>query len=42
MKFAYMESAEQDTVILLIRVPSLIVAPTPEKHLNHDNIMNIC
>ena len=28
-------------VFLLIRVPSLIVAPPPEKPLNHDNPMNI-
>ena len=30
------------TVFLLIRAPSLIVAPPPEKPLNHDNIMNYC
>ena len=30
------------TIILLIRAPSLIVAPPPEKPLYHDNIMSIC
>ena len=29
------------TVFLLIRVPSRIAAPPPEKSLNYDNLMNI-
>ena len=29
-------------LLLVIRLPSLIVAPPPEKTLNHDNIINIC
>ena len=28
------------TVFLLIKVSSLIVAPPPEKFLNHDNLIN--
>ena len=32
----------QHTIFLLIRAPSLIVAPPPEKPLNQDNIMNTC
>ena len=29
-----------NTVFLLIRAPSLTVAPPPEKSFDHDNIMN--
>ena len=31
---------DRATVFLLIRAPSLIVAPPPEKPLNHDNLVN--
>ena len=30
------------TAFLLIRAPYVIVAPPPEKPLNHDDIINIC
>ena len=30
-----------DTEFLLIRAPSLKVAPPPEKPINHDNLVNI-
>ena len=29
----------RDTTFLLIRVPSIIVAPSPEKPLHHDNLV---